>query len=199
MGLKVLTDWMLTKETALDTVGKISAKRPDSLWKYQILYAEHSPMRNLLFKWTWNKIKYWVSTHFVRHKIGIEHFVKTQRSDRTGVDRNEIPQDALVKHTVVVNAQAIINISRVRLCKQASKETTEKWKEFLEKLRKKEPELADVCVPNCVYRGFCPELVCCGYHRTNSFKRKRDSYVNKCMTVREERAKKVSKEQLKRR
>ena len=30
-------------------------------------------------------------------------------------------------------------------------------------LRPFEPELSDVLVPNCVYRGGCPELESCGF------------------------------------
>ena len=63
--------------------------------------------------------------HFVRHKHGIEHWISTRRTDRTGIDRNELRQDELVTHEFEANAQAIINISRKRMCFQASKETRE--------------------------------------------------------------------------
>jgi len=97
----------------------------------------------------------------------IEHFVTTQRTDRTGTDRNELPQGSLVDYQFTANAQAIIAISRKRLCMCASKETREAWSMFLELLKEVEPELYSVCVKECVYRGgYCPEMFPCGYSTT---------------------------------
>ena len=151
-------------------------KEPSSAWKRRILLSEHSPIRQMVFKWKWLNLKYWVSVHFVRHKIGIEHFVSTQRTDRTGVDRNEIPQSAAVDHECFANAQALIFISRKRLCRQASAETTQAWKMVLDEVRKAEPELFSVCVPECVYRGFCPEFKSCGYAQTDAFQEAVEAY-----------------------
>ncbi|MBR4171924.1 MAG: thymidylate synthase ThyX [Kiritimatiellae bacterium] len=152
-------------------------KEPSSAWKRRILLAEHSPIRQMIFKWKWHDLKYWISVHFVRHKFGIEHFVSTQRTDRTGVNRDEAPQDAPVDHECFANAQAMIFISRRRLCHQASSETTEAWKMVLEEVKKIEPELYSVCVPECVYRGFCPEFKTCGYVNTEAFRKARAAYV----------------------
>ena len=115
-------------------------------------------------------IPYWVSVHLVRHKIGVEHFVSTQRTDRTGIDRSELPQSAPVSHTMVINAQALINISRKRLCNQASSDTREVWRMVIDEVGKHEPELANLCVPECVYRGFCPEMKSCGYVETAAYR-----------------------------
>ena len=153
-------------------------KEPSSAWKRKILMAEHSPIRQMTFNWKWSNLKYWVSVHFVRHKFGIEHFVSTQRTDRTGVNREESPQSAPVEHECFANAQALIFISRKRLCHQASPETTAAWKLVLEAVREREPELYSVCVPECVYRGFCPEFKSCGYVKTEAFKKAREAYCN---------------------
>ena len=69
------------------------------------------------------------------------------------------------------NAQAFINISRKRLCKGcASPETRMAWEIVIEMLRKHDPILAEKCVPECLYRGFCPEIDrCCGYVNTKRF------------------------------
>ena len=32
-----------------------------------------------------------------------------------------------------------------------------------------QPELAACCVPECVYRGFCPEFKCCGFAKSPAF------------------------------
>ncbi len=133
--------------------------------------AEHSPIRLITVEWVWVNLPYWVSVHFVRHKIGIEHYISTQRPDRTHTaqPRHLLPQSAPVTHRAVANLQAILSISRKRLCSQASKETREAWMAVLEHLRYKEPELFDVCVPECVYRGFCPEMRCCGFVTQKAF------------------------------
>jgi len=146
-------------------------KEPSTTWKRRMLLSEHSPIRLMIFKWKWINLKYWVSVHFVRHKVGIEHYVSTQRTDRTGMNRDEIPQSAFVDHECCANAQALIAISRKRLCRQASPETTQAWKMVLEAVGKTEPELVRVCVPECVYRGFCPEFKPCGYARTPAYQR----------------------------
>ena len=113
-------------------------------------------------------------------KYDIEHFVRTQRSDRTDIeDRGKLPQETPVEHEFEANPQAIINISRKRLCNQAAKETKQAWEIFLEKnVKETLPELEKVCVRECVYRGFCPELYPCGYSKTKEFKKKRKEYVN---------------------
>lgn len=152
-------------------------KEPSSNWKRRILMAEHSPIRKLTIEWKWKDLLSWVSVHMVRHKIGIEHFVRTQRTDRTGIDRNELPQNTLVEHEAEADAQAIINISRKRLCKLASRETTQAWQEFLNvAVKPNEPELYSVCVPECIYRGFCPEMKSCGYYKTEEYKQRLTEY-----------------------
>lgn len=112
----------------------------------------------------------------VRHKIGIEHWVSTQRSDRTGVSRDELPQGALVNHACEADAQALINISRKRLCSCASPETREAWQLVREEVAKTEPELASCMVRECIYRGFCPEMFSCGYDQTEAFKKELTAY-----------------------
>lgn len=99
----------------------------------------------------------------MRHKIGIEHWVTTQRSDRTGVPRDKLPQDSLVSHECEADAQALIFISRRRLCNQAASETRAAWQEVKDKVAEADPMLASVMVPECIYRGFCPEFHSCGY------------------------------------
>lgn len=151
-------------------------KEPSSNWKRRILLAEHSPIRQLTIKWKWYDLKYWVSNHFVRHWLGIVHYVRTQRSDRTGVERDDIGQGALVEHEAVANAQAMINISRKRLCYLASHETREAWQELLYSIRDQEPELYKACVPDCIYRGWCYEYKTCGYHTTLVYKEQLKAY-----------------------
>lgn len=173
-------NWQDVKNATLNTVGMTKGSYPDSKWKMKLLRAEHSPIRKMTFSWRWVDIPYWVSVHFCRHKIGIDHFVKTQRTDRTGVDRAELPQGALVSHECVANAQALINISRKRLCNGASPETREAWKMVKEEVAKVEPELAKCMVIECVYRGHCPEMFPCGFDKTEAYKKELEEYRNEC-------------------
>jgi hypothetical protein len=172
-------DWLLIKNLALGTVGKTSDQSPDTEWKRKILISEHSPIRSLWYTWEWVDLKSWVSVHFVRHNVGIQHFVKSQRNDRQSeYDRNAARQDALVTHRCTANAQAIINISRKRLCGKASPETTDAWLAFVCRLIRFAPELVSVCVPECVYRhGLCPEVFgSCGYNKTQDFEEEMGNY-----------------------
>ena len=64
----------------------------------------------------------------------------------------------------LINAEAIINMSRKRLCAKASKETREIWQKVCELIEEYDPDLYQHLVPQCVYRGgICPESKCCGY------------------------------------
>jgi thymidylate synthase ThyX len=169
--------WRDVADCANVTIHKeAGTKEPSSKWKRKMILCEHSPIRELSYDFRWTDLKYWVSVHLVRHKIGIEHYVRTQRSDRTGVDRNLLPQDSPVEHRVCADAQALINISRKRLCACASPETREAWQALLESLRGTEPELVAACVPDCVYRGWCFEFKTCGYFRTEAFRKRLEEY-----------------------
>lgn len=169
--------WREVADSANTTINKEAGmKEPTSQWKKRMLLCEHSPIRQLLIKCKWYGLKYWVSVHFVRHKIGIEHWVRTQREDRTGTNRNELSQSNLVEHEFLANAQAMINISRKRLCNQASKETREAWQAVLEAIKDEQPELYKVCVPDCIYRGWCYEFISCGYNRTAKFQESLNEY-----------------------
>ena len=172
--LGVKGTWREIADAARTTIGQEGGdKEPSSNWKRRILLAEHSPIRQLLIKWKWNDLKYWVSVHLVRHKLGIEHWVKSQRPDRltgTQVNRDDAPQSTLINHEIEANAQAVINISRKRLCNMAMPETREAWMTGLESMKESEPEVYDVCVPECIYRGHCYEYTSCGYHKTEAYK-----------------------------
>ena len=180
--LDQVTSWKRALNAARRTIGKAPlAKEPSKSWEAKMLLAEHSPIRLVEFDWTWKDIMQWVTTHLVRHHEGCEKFVHSQRGDRRvlPVPRNELPQGALNDMDMTANAQAIINISRKRLCSCASKETREAWKQVVEAIREVDPVLADKCVPECLYRGFCPEFMNpCGYSKTKKFEEDLQKYRN---------------------
>lgn len=180
--LDQVTSWKRALNAARRTIGKAPlAKEPSKSWEAKMLLAEHSPIRLVEFDWTWKDIMQWVTTHLVRHHEGCEKFVHSQRGDRRvlPVPRNELPQGTLNDMDMTANAQAIINISRKRLCSCASKETREAWKQVVDAIREVDPVLADKCVPECLYRGFCPEFMNpCGYSKTKKFEEDLQKYRN---------------------
>jgi len=156
--------WQEVVDNCRATVSKPPlGKEPSEDFKRKILLSEHSPIRCISVHWIWNGIKSWIATHWSRHKW--ECFISTQRTDRTGVNRDQLTQDNPVTFTGEANVQQLIDTWRKRLCYQASEETRKYAEDFKEALHDLEPEISDVLVPNCVYRGGCPELTCCGYYQ----------------------------------
>jgi hypothetical protein len=154
--LKIKGDWQDVVDDCRTTVGKDSlGKEPSKKFKREILISEHSPIRSISIKWKWVNIPSWVATHFSRHKW--ECFIKTQRTDRTGTDRNKLPQDEPVIMSGDANTQHLIDMARKRLCYMASPETRKYMEDLKIAIHDVEPEVADVLVPNCVYRCGCPE------------------------------------------
>lgn len=171
--------WSEVKGACRNTIGRDgNGIEPDDEWKRRLLFSEHSPIRKRLFTWKWFDLPYWVSTHFVRHKFGIEHFISTQRTDRTGEDRDNKPQGAFVMHEAEANAQALITISRKRLCCGASTETTQAWKEVKAIVGQEDAIVASMMVRECVYRnGLCPEVNTCGFNKTPAFQKELKEYL----------------------
>ncbi len=158
-------DWERCKLLALNTVGKkyVSGEVTNN-WKYKILKAEHSPIRTLMFtiKLT---IPYFVSVHLARHKIGIEHFVQSQRNDRqSNYDRELAPQNTMVNHIIDVNAEQLMFMARRRLCKQSDPTTRYVMCKICMAVKEVNPEFIPFLVPNCKYLHECPEFVSCGYY-----------------------------------
>jgi hypothetical protein len=183
--MEKVTLWKRALNAARRTIGKKPLdKEPSNSWKAKMLLAEHSPIRLIEYEWTWSDIMQWVTTHLVRHHEGCEKFVHSQRGDRRAIldeynvsSRNELPQGATNDMDMTANAQALISISRKRLCSCASKETREAWKQVKEEVRKVDPVMADKMVPECIYRGFCPEFMNpCGYANTEKYQQNLKRY-----------------------
>ena len=154
--------WKRVKNHCRTTVNKeFTDNEPTNDFKKNLLISEHSPIRLLEIDWTWENIKYWVSTEWSRHKF--EKFITSQRDDRMidEIPRDKKTQDALVNYDGYANAQNTIDSWRKRLCYQATPEARNLAEEFKLELHKIEPEWADVLVPNCIYRHGCPEFSMC--------------------------------------
>jgi sarcosine oxidase delta subunit len=191
----VKPDWIRVVNAARRTWGKAPINHePSDKFKKKILLAEHSPIRLLEYDFTIENIRQWVTVHLVRHHEGCEKFVHTQRQDindqielitknvikalsdlgliRDGwKERDYLFQGQENDMDMTCNAQAFINISRKRSCKGcASTETRMAWEIVIAMLKEYDPILAEKCVPECLYRGFCPETDrCCGYVNTKKF------------------------------
>lgn len=157
-------DWLFCRQCTLNTIGKKTTKLPTDEWKVKLLRSEHSPIRTLWFAFRM-EIPYWVSVHYCRHKFGVEHFVSTQRDDRhpeETISRADKPQGEIVSHTMVINAQELMHMTRKRLCNQASPETREVMKMIVDEVLKTNPEFKEFLVPACKYQGgVCHEFIPC--------------------------------------
>lgn len=159
---EVTGTWKNVKNKCRTTVNKAySEVEATDTFKKNLLISEHSPIRLINVDWSWKGIPYWVSTEWSRHKF--EKFISTQRTDRTGVDRSKSPQDTPVNFDGYANAQNLIDAWRKRLCGCATAEARKLALDFKKELHKVEPQLAEVLVPNCIYRCGCPEFQDCGY------------------------------------
>ena len=157
-------DWERCKLLALNTVGKkYTGSEITDEWKYKILKAQHSPITTLVFTIRLT-IPYFVSVHLVRHKIGIEHFVQSQRNDRqNNYDRELAPQNAMVSHIIEVNAQELMFMANRRLCSQADPTTRFVMTKICREVEKVNPEFVGHLKPMCERLHECPEFVSCGY------------------------------------
>lgn len=153
-----ITAFDLMNECCGTTLGK-GATAPDPFRMYK---AEHSPIRTQEFRVRMIGIPTFVSVHLVRHKFGVEHFVKSNREDRPGFT-GDGGRDHPVNHDMVLNAQALISMARKRLCYHAHEKTQEVMRLIRARVADVDPALAQAMVPDCVYRGnICFELKFCG-------------------------------------
>jgi len=157
----------------------LKSGEPSVKWKKKIIKAEHSPLRCLMFNIDLYDIPRYVSDHLVRH-VHAQPFVSTGRSDvlKENLPREEQKMTDLYNTRLFLNAQEIINISKVRLCNKAEKLTSRIWAQAIYELSKIEPELAAACVPSCIYRGHCPEIKSCGFADSELFPLKVNDYIN---------------------
>lgn len=172
------TSWIRALNAARRTIGKEEInKEPSNSWKARMLLAEHSPIKLVEYCIKFKNLRQWVGVHLLRHGFTLP-FIHSQREDRRdlGCPRDELPQGTPNDQDFIVNAQTLINISRKRLCRCASKETREAWEAVKEEMKNVDPVMASKMVPNCVYSGFCRELNCCGYCSTEKFKKELEEY-----------------------
>lgn len=157
-------DWNRCKDLAMRTMGKRWADgEVTERWKHRMLECRHSPIRTLMFTIEM-QIPYYVSVHLARHKIGVEHFVQSQRNDRqSSYDRNMAPQSAMVCHTMDINAESLMVMANRRLCGMADIATRYVMTMVCDAVEKVNPEFVGHLVPQCQRLLHCPEVKPCGY------------------------------------
>ena len=137
---------------------------PTKEWLHKILEARHSPIRELWYRFVLEDVPYWVSVHLVRHHVGFQPYVQSQRNDRQDkYDRTKAPQDAPVTMRISLNAEALLTLANKRLCAKACPETREVVAEMCRQVEAFCPEFQGLLVPMCEYHGgVCHELQPCG-------------------------------------
>ncbi len=159
MQIKVekITDGQLMRRACSYTINAESKMTLGKIYK-----CEHSPMRTQMFVVEMIDIPTFVSVHFVRHKIGVEHFVKSNRDDRGAdfvADRN-----TPVNHMMFLNAEALITLAKKRLCYKAHEQTVVVMNEIKREVKRVDEDLARHMVKSCLYRNGCNELKPCGWY-----------------------------------
>lgn len=162
-------------ELAWATVWKELTKSLDLKKSFR---AKHSMIRSNVYQVVMENIPTFVSTHLVRHKIWVEHFVRTNRTDRWWAWNEEVNRNTPVNHTMVINAESLMTLANKRLCTQASVETRKVMNEIKDKIKELTPELAECMVVNCVEKAFCPEYKPCKYIDTKKAAKERALYID---------------------
>ena len=149
--LKGLT-WLEILNIARATQGKgKSLKEPSTEWIAKIVKSEHSPIRFRQYYIT-ATMPYWVAMHLRTHWVGVTAHelagicITSSRTDITGMDRD--PNRMVTMYTLM-NVQAVLNISKARLCSKASPETVAVWADILTTIGLLDPEVAAACGPSC--------------------------------------------------
>jgi hypothetical protein len=132
---------------------------PSTVTLRRMYQCEHSPIRTQIFLVDLDGVATFVSVHLARHSQGVSHYVQSNRDDRGG--DTEVNRLTPVRHLMICNAQALINMARKRLCYASHKTTVGVFARVRNAVRRVDPDLADHMVPECVVRGYCPELRPC--------------------------------------
>lgn len=172
---RIISDWDNALSAARFTVGKDTpiGKMPSIEWRQQMCASEHSPLREVVYRVECYDVPRRAMSHLVRHHEGIEKYVETSRPDR---NPNADPDKVNVAFTI--NAQALIQISRSRLCNKAWYDTKTLWECIIESISEIDPIVVKYCVPNCLYRlGICPETPSCNYVNSDYWAKEAREYI----------------------
>jgi len=170
---------IITKLTSQELIAKAMSYTSDSKVKLsdrvvnQMYDSQHSPIRSQIYMIEMLDIPTFVSVHFVRHSVGVTHYVKSNREDRANIS-DVADRNTPVNHMMILNAESLMSMARKRLCFKASKETREVMEQIVLELSKQNDMLANYLMPECWYRGgVCHEQngckVCNNYKNTSTY------------------------------
>jgi hypothetical protein len=134
----------------------------------------HSPIRTILYRVYIEDIKSWVVTHLVRHYVGVQFYVKSQRTDRNitnPTERDHKEQGELIGVMFDINANALLDLAKARSCTKAAPETREVVSLLKQKLLDGDAYdfiIGQLMVPPCEWYEKCFEPTPCKKTQTSS-------------------------------
>lgn len=157
ISIKVVgVSWLECLNVARMTQGLPPVNTVSDRWIQKLVRSKHSPLRLRMYyiKFT---APYWVAMHLRTHHVGISATI--MQSSRTDITNQERDPNKLIECVMMLNAEALLNISAARTCVKASKETRQLWIDVIDVLQIVDPLLADACIPSC---HDCKEFNPCG-------------------------------------
>lgn len=151
----------LTGDDLLKWACSLTQNAESKMTTGRIYRNRHSPIRTQLFQITMKNIPTFVSVHFVRHSIGVSHFVKSNREDLAGYT-GDAGRLQPVNHGMLINAESLITMSHARMCRKAHPSTVEIMYRIRDEISKIDPGLSAHMKPRCLYLGRCVEDKPCG-------------------------------------
>lgn len=135
------------------------------MWKKMIVSSGgvgHSPLRAVTYRVYVLDVPSWVTVHYVRHHVGVQFYVKSQRHE----GRENEPQGELINMMFDINAHALLTMAKARTCHKAAQETREVMKSLRHEMILNGDDydkmLAEVMVPPCEWYHCCFEPSPCG-------------------------------------
>ena len=126
----------------------------------------HSPMRSVEYRFYLWGIPSYVATHFVRHHVGVQPYVKSQRDDRNkhAIPRSEQHQGTPVNMILDINVNSLLDMAKARLCGKAD-EITRAWmvamRTILTNMDEYDQIVAKWMRPPCEWHNECFEFKSC--------------------------------------
>lgn len=137
---------------------------------YKMLLSPHSSHRAVIYRFYVEDIPYNIHVYLIRHHVGIQPHVYSQRDDKRKMGRTERdakPQDEPITMCFDVNAAALLQIAQRRLCYQSHY----RIRTLMELIKiglikhgdKYDQVLGRLMMQPCLWNpGICPEPKSCG-------------------------------------
>ena len=154
-----ITDESLMREACEFTMLKDikSQQTLESMYK-----AKHSPIRTQIFIIRMKGIPAFVAHHLRTHYVGVMgHWITSRRDDRGGEAKET--RSELVDHILICNAETLMNMAAVRLCRSSHIKTYQVMHGIKGKIKDIDPDLYRHLLPKCdILAAGCTEPKSCG-------------------------------------